>query len=496
MSIATDGFGTLFEGTEGLIGDPTALTQAAWWIDPANSTGVASNSNPGTLLLPLLTFAELRRRWVVASGGGNVVTFADHAVIEVTYLSAPPSINADPIVDNLVFVLTGDARIDFIGFLGTATRTSTLTSVTARAATQCWNFVDSTVTTWESNVMIQDSVNNAISWMSKDLGSHTALVTEPFAKITQSATGAVDAAHLHPALPTAPSTDAYSVSKPCRVRLGPFEVRGRSGDGLFVTSGVTFINFSFGVDVAAPANNTNAEVSGLRGDWTGENSKLHVVFTQCLFEGPLKVFGVLIDFVNCFFVGPLNLVFGQASFIAGGAGSNSTISGMGGAFILDGYFLVNYNGAGGVGVINDTTAGISKFPVTFFIESVASGPNVTDLFYAQNKASILGIQSGFYFGGNAQVIGTCTHVFRISNGARASMTVGTWSGAFLLSFTKFVLADHSLTTLFTYSPTTGLPSAGPSDVTPALMDTSVGGGGYGGQAYVPFTGTGLQPSAQ
>lgn len=50
------------------------LQQATWAVDPSNSTGVASDNNPGTALLPLLTWNELSRRVPDWTGLDDVVT--------------------------------------------------------------------------------------------------------------------------------------------------------------------------------------------------------------------------------------------------------------------------------------------------------------------------------------------------------------------------------------------------------------------------------------
>ncbi len=60
------------------------LKQATWAIDGANSTGVASDLNPGTALLPLATWAELTRRIPDWTGLATVVTITNLSDVPTT----------------------------------------------------------------------------------------------------------------------------------------------------------------------------------------------------------------------------------------------------------------------------------------------------------------------------------------------------------------------------------------------------------------------------
>jgi len=83
----------------GVNGNAAAQAQPSWFVDPANSTGNASNANTGTTAgAPLLTYAEIVRRWGTTSP--TIVS----PITTITFLSNQPDftdpINLSPILAN------------------------------------------------------------------------------------------------------------------------------------------------------------------------------------------------------------------------------------------------------------------------------------------------------------------------------------------------------------------------------------------------------------
>ena len=106
-------------------GGGEGLTQPAWFVDPANASGLASDNNTGlTAAKPLLTFKEIVRRW-----GSSSPALAQDTTI--TFLSSQPDLGVnDPI--NITPQLTGaGASLFFVGGL-TQVATDHITTYTAR----------------------------------------------------------------------------------------------------------------------------------------------------------------------------------------------------------------------------------------------------------------------------------------------------------------------------------------------------------------------------
>src|SRR5579862_8508213 len=84
------------------------LTQAVWFVDPANSTGLASDNNSGlTATTPLLTWSQIVQRW------GSITPLLPQTTV-IKFLSSQPvgvdNIVARPImggVGSAFFILGG-----------------------------------------------------------------------------------------------------------------------------------------------------------------------------------------------------------------------------------------------------------------------------------------------------------------------------------------------------------------------------------------------------
>lgn len=108
-----------------------SLTQANWYVDEANVTGLASNANSGlTAGSPVLNWAEVLRRFGVGgtvSNGTNLVT--------VHYLSVPATPDAFRFDWPPTVTLGANMSVSVEAPAGTAVRTGTLTAATALVKT-------------------------------------------------------------------------------------------------------------------------------------------------------------------------------------------------------------------------------------------------------------------------------------------------------------------------------------------------------------------------
>lgn len=105
---------------------PAAQAQTAWFVDLNNSTGLASDQNTGlTALLPLLTKAEIARRWGSWSPTLTTIT------VTITYLgSDTATAGRDPGRFTPTFVM--GARLLHTAALPATSFTGTLLAVTAK----------------------------------------------------------------------------------------------------------------------------------------------------------------------------------------------------------------------------------------------------------------------------------------------------------------------------------------------------------------------------
>jgi hypothetical protein len=110
--------------------DPTALAQTDWYVDEANFSGVASNSNSGLLGAPVLNWSEVLRRF----GVGGTVTNNTH-LVTVHYLSVPAVLNAFRFDWPPTVTLGPDMSVSVEAPAGVAVRTGTLTAATALVTT-------------------------------------------------------------------------------------------------------------------------------------------------------------------------------------------------------------------------------------------------------------------------------------------------------------------------------------------------------------------------
>ncbi len=189
----------LVTSVNGEVGDVTVSTgganpvyeaQAAWYIDPANSTGLASDSNSGaTALLPLLTFKEHADRLA------NAIL---RQVTTVTVLSSQ-QVGDEPVYS----VATTDdtsftGRLIFVGTL-TSIHSGTVTTWSTGAGSNSTDngdrFVESGIpTSFTASGLLADKVvfvktgGSKIWWAAADLGSKTLRVSRPSGTFGEAAT--------------------------------------------------------------------------------------------------------------------------------------------------------------------------------------------------------------------------------------------------------------------------------------------------------------------
>jgi hypothetical protein len=146
--------------------------QATWYIDPANVTGLASDSNTGlTSSTPLLTFGARAQRINRLPVAGSTI-----------YLLSSQTTQADPFAGDLwvndAGLLTGD--------LGKTTlhASTGATGITAQSGNTWWEITDTSVSSWTTYLFQRirwtaGAAAGCTSFVVADLGSHVARITAP-----------------------------------------------------------------------------------------------------------------------------------------------------------------------------------------------------------------------------------------------------------------------------------------------------------------------------
>jgi hypothetical protein len=149
--------------------------QQTWFIDPANVTGLASDTNSGVdATHPLLTYAELLTRW------GTSAPVHTNGDLTITFLSSQPNPAADPVFCDVIMT-AGNLILQ-----GTITTplfaNETLSGVVARAApNQRWNCIISAVTPGSTTIdlLVHDTTAGAWFMTYADAGGGAFEITEP-----------------------------------------------------------------------------------------------------------------------------------------------------------------------------------------------------------------------------------------------------------------------------------------------------------------------------
>jgi hypothetical protein len=157
------------------------LAQLTWNIDQSNVTGTASDENPGTALLPLLTVTEMYRRlgytWKPRYAGG--------VAIQVNYLSPTPAGGNDTakwepdLVDGSTFTqFAAQPAATFTGTLNVVTANST-TATPGNALESTFTVTSGAITA--NMLLINATRGNSRAVALRNLGGGNWLLTQPLA---------------------------------------------------------------------------------------------------------------------------------------------------------------------------------------------------------------------------------------------------------------------------------------------------------------------------
>jgi len=157
----------------------TSLLQDSWYIDTANASGTALDTNDGhTSTTALRTHAELLRRWGPAPRFGLYVN-----IYELSDMSGSDPMRFALAVDDNYWVSWYLSPNITIGSGSTSVQTGTFSSVTNLAASSntATQATDSLGRSWTTLLgkRVRDLTSGAIAWPVKDLGSGAVRLTPP-----------------------------------------------------------------------------------------------------------------------------------------------------------------------------------------------------------------------------------------------------------------------------------------------------------------------------
>jgi hypothetical protein len=271
----------------------TYSTVSSWYIDPANSSGTASDSNNGTsAVTPLLTFGALLKRvalpgaqWYV-NQNVTINVMSDQAYdAEFIHLNVVVRSGCQLLIQSYVTGGTNNLR--------NVTAASTFTSSSAinRTAAQLYGATDSVNTaflaTANANLLLWDATTSRYAWIYDQPGAvGTVRTSSPMAALTNPASAPAPA----PSITAFGSTDSYRVLAPVKINIvdvmmdTDFQEPNWPGQVMFV--GLWFQNST------AYAGDTMV----IRTNTTFTNSR--IIAERCRFDISLQAWGC-VDLTNC-----------------------------------------------------------------------------------------------------------------------------------------------------------------------------------------------------
>jgi hypothetical protein len=461
-------------------------TQAAWFVDPTNSSGLASDANTGlTALTPLLMLQELeRRRSLAATLANNGGSFPVTQNTQVTLMSIPP-VAANDLILTTPLRRIGSFQISYV-FASTVARAGVIATVTARSGTQWWQ-VGSTFVNGDIGQLVLDTTAGTCAWVQAqaaglaDTTEWVATQAGPFTSFTS------NAASVTPVI-----TDAYAVQTLCTVKFGRAQI---TQQGAPSASGfrpaVVFYRFAFAGDTASffgiPDGtyfDCDAAGSGVAGCGIG--------FTECVFRGVTFWRSGTFSWQNCYFATTAHL--SPNVFVNTFSGGNNGIILDGAVLRCDTYHLQALDVLFSFGIGNNTSVAL---PSAINLGHVMLYKQTIGAAYFDTVGSQFILQANVGVLNAVQLAGQVTRLFRISHGTKVlkTPTLATWVSGIPATVSSVFADIDALTTVnaVSFDTTALVLGVTPITVSPAALDATIGGGGFGGFAINPGTGTQFSP---
>ena len=441
-----------------------AWSTAAWFVDPSNATGCASDSNTGTSATcgggtvgPLLTFQQLNvQRWGCAGNPRACPRLRQTTTI--TFLSSHTS-NADPVI--LYPSLEAGASLLVVGNLGATQQaaTGTLTTVTAknRATPQLLQSTHGFGTSLLSGQLVVNSTHASRAMVYA--GGSPAKFTQPLAVTTLPLATASTLPAEVDTWANGDTVTLYNLAAVDLVDLRPIvaDYAAGAGGGLYLSQLTTFDPAGVGNDAVYVGPHVYAyDVRFDRGPFLVEEvqTDTYGIFSDCYDDGG-------------FYGGP---TVGQPLVITGGTWSSVSTNFTytpGNAVALDGDFIFNP----AVSSFAGARLGLVYLEAGRLISLTAGVSNVQKMGGGYASAILWGT-GGLTVSGQARM-----HYDGTQGGGATGMFLQT--GAFSLDGGAGLCTTSNAST----SLVAGNSSSG-GGLTGAALDAACGTTGYGGIAFV------------
>ena len=450
-----------------------ALTQPVWFVDPANVSLNAADKNDGkTALTPLLTQAELTRRWMQATNVYGDGFFPIKQDIVVTYLSSPPDPVADPIILNVARY--GSYNLSFV-YAPLVVRTTTLAGITtARSGSDWWRLTAASPFTsadTASNGILLHNITSGSCAFVPAVTTGVADTSEWIAYQTASITLNQNSA---PAMVTPQVNDTVSTVQLARVKCLAINIKQMAAPSTDVDRwGVSFLNFRFASDPTGGLSQNDALT--IQAQFTGIGFEAAgISFTQCVFEGSVNQLTCYTAFLNCYCAQTNNTSYGRAVHVAG-LSNGQTMNGSN--IIIDGFHLVQAR------IGDQDTPSPSLLQV-----GLATLYGARDAFTGEQGTEIR-LQTLFYGVSFPTCVigGSCIrYVFRVVNTSKVLNLNGTAWATMIQASSGFFFGTEASTgaSLFAFNPISLVIGSTLYPVTIANLDTV-----FTGSAIDPCRGT-------
>jgi hypothetical protein len=408
----------------GAVNGPSSWNVANWYVDPANASTHASDSNDcQTSSTPCASFGQIVSRW-----GTKLPTLAQ--VTTIQWLSDAASTDPVDIVPTIVggggLVLKGTLVSQIAPTIGTFTakNRSAGTKATITASGQSGTYWSTACGGTCVGMDVHDTTANAQFWIDSDNGSATASITEPFALPVSEI----------PTRQTIASGDSLVVYRPSVV--------------YFTQVDSTALGTGAGGGVMITQMTTNADYEFFAGGQTGfvevSDKAAAVEVERSALSNP---------FLTSFYVFSSDNIEGNFS-IFGGSCFNQQGSQLFNRSTIDCDAIVN---------LRPHSEGVVTVSDAYF----AAGQWFTDTGGPQSWTRYLVDASNC---GVAAVWGPAT--INVTSGEQLAVRGGATAAGSLLATGGLTLGAGLGATGFTFNNTTGVFSAGATALTPANVDTN------------------------
>ena len=451
---------TLAAAARGSGSNPLAAS-TAFFIDPQNVSGVASNGNSGTTANnvpagtgPLRTYARLAQMWGTTSPyitQNTTITFLS------SHVDNSDPVSLTPVLNNVTMTVTGTVTIAHSGVFGTVTPKN-------RATPQLLNANLGTPVPPLNSLLLRNTTRaNSLAWVHANLGGNVAELSQPLSPTTPNSNPPTNAE-----VNTWTTGDSYQALSFVAINVwnagSLYEVTNFVGPG--PNPGLQF----YQVEIFDPTGPTNDDI------YVGRYTSFNECLVQRVINGTIAGTQDTLNLhLNSYFQGGLFRPGAAQSFFLGGVinfglvGDHSAWPNLN--FDADviintvGFLPNNLSGAMfGAAYISASTQLALTGGLNFVLPFTLQEPPGTGVAALWGPGSV-----------DVQGSNTCLAYQTPAAGPTGSLI---FAGA---------LTINSATTANTFNPATGAWAA-PVALNPGNLDKAIGTPGFGGTAYQPQTG--------